>query len=220
MTHKLVIFDMDGVLIDSEVFYREINLQLFDKLGVAITEDEYNSFVGIGSPRMWQYVKEKGKLSQSIEKLIQQEKETTHRYLSEKPLEPMQGIPALLEVLQQKDYRIALASSSSRKNIELIIQKIKISQYFDFIVSGEEVQNGKPAPDIFQKAAAHFDIPAENCYVIEDSHNGMRGAKAAGMYCIGLQNPNSGNQDLSACDLVVESFEGEDLRKIFALLEK
>ncbi len=220
MMHKLVIFDMDGVLIDSEVFYREINFQLYNELEVEISEEEYNGFVGIGSVRMWEYVKEKGKLEHAVEMLIQKEKETTHRYLSEQPLEAMQGIPTLLEALQEKNYRIALASSSSRKNIELIIKKIGIAPYFDFIVSGEEVANGKPAPDIFLKAAAHFDTPARNCYVLEDSHNGMRGAKAAGMYCIGLQNPNSGNQNLSACDLVVDSFEGEDLRKIFALLEK
>lgn len=220
MKHKMVIFDMDGVLVDSEGFYREINFQLFSDLGVPVTDEEYNSFIGISSKRMWGYIKEKGKLSQDVETLKQRERETTYRYLLAQLLEPIVGIPELLAALKQKNYQISLASSSSRKVIELIIQRAGIASYFEFVVSGEEVQNGKPAPDIFLKAAAHFDLPPENCCVIEDSNNGMRGAKAAGMYCVGFRSPNSGNQDLSACDLIIDNFDEKNVQKIFALIEK
>lgn len=218
--HKMVIFDMDGVLIDSEAFYREINFQLFSDLGVPVTDEEYNRFIGISSGLMWSYIKEKGKLSQDVESLKRSEKEMTYRYLSEQPLAPMDGIPELLATLKQKNYRISLASSSFRKNIELIIHKAGIAHYFDFVVSGEEVRHGKPAPDIFLRAAAYFDLPPQNCYVIEDSNNGARAAKAAGMPCIGFRNPNSGNQDLSSCDLIIDSFDEKNVQKIFTLIEK
>jgi HAD superfamily hydrolase (TIGR01509 family) len=220
MMHKMVIFDMDGVLIDSEGFYGEINYQYFEELGIAVTNEEYESFIGISADLMWSYLKEKGKLKQEVSILKNGEKERKYKYLTEKPLIPMSGILPLLEKLKKQNYSLSLASSSDRKNIEVIVQKLDIASYFDYMVSGEEVQNGKPAPDIFLKAATQLNIEPKNCCVIEDSNNGARAAKAAGMQCIGLRSPNSGQQDLSMCDLIIDSFEEDNLKKIFSLMEK
>jgi HAD superfamily hydrolase (TIGR01509 family) len=220
MMHKMVIFDMDGVLIDSEGFYGEINYQYFEELGIAVTNEEYESFIGISADLMWGYLKEKGKLKQEVSILKKGEKERKYKYLTEKPLVPMPGIPALLKKLKKQNYSLSLASSSDRKNIEVIVQKLDIAPYFDYMVSGEEVQNGKPAPDIFLKVAAQVNVAPKNCCVIEDSNNGARATKAAGMQCIGLRSPNSGQQDLSMCDLIIDSFEEGNLKKIFALIER
>lgn len=217
---KMVIFDMDGVLIDSEGFYKEINAQHFEELGVHITDEEYESFIGIAADLMWSYIKEKGKLSQDVATLRRDEKERKHAFLAKAPLEPMPGIPALLKKLKEQNYALSLASSSSRKNVEVIVQKLGIASYFDCMVSGEEVKNGKPAPDIFLKAAAQVGIAPKYCYVIEDSNNGARAAKAAGMQCIGFRSPNSGQQDLSLCDLIIDSFDEKNVQKIFTLIEK
>jgi beta-phosphoglucomutase-like phosphatase (HAD superfamily) len=92
-----------------------------------------------------------------------------------------------------------------KKNIELILSKTKLLPYFDVIISGEDVQHGKPAPDIFLKAMHHFNESAENCIVLEDAKNGVLAAKAANMFCIGFQNKNSGKQDLSLADVIVHS---------------
>ena len=220
MTPKMVIFDMDGVLIDSEGFYKDINYQYFEELGVTITEEEYKSFIGISASLMWGYIKEKGNLSEEVSVLKKGEKDRKYKYLAEKPLEAMPGIPALLPQLKKKNYALALASSSDRKNIEVIVQKLDITSYFDVMVSGEEVENGKPAPDIFLKVSKAVNIAPQNCCVIEDSNNGARAAKAAGMQCIGLRSPNSGHQDLSMCDLVIDNFEEENVQKIFAIIER
>lgn len=220
MTRKMVIFDMDGVLIDSEGFYKEINYQYFEELGVDISDEEYESFIGISASLMWGYIKEKGNLLEEVATLKKGEKERKYDYLAEKTLDPMPGIPTLLQQLKNKNYTLSLASSSDRKNIEVIVQKLNIASYFDYMVSGEEVQNGKPAPDIFLKAATQLNIAPKDSCVIEDSNNGVRAAKAAGMQCVGLRSPNSGHQDLSMCDLIIDSFAEDNLKKIFALMEK
>lgn len=208
---KLIIFDMDGVLVDSEKIYMDMNREFFRELGAEISHEEYQAFIGISATRMWTYIKEKTGLLQSVEELKEQEKELKHKTLKEVPLAPTPGLVAFLDHLKQNEHPLAIASSGLRKNIELILEKTGLGNYFDLVVSGEQVTKGKPEPDIFLKVATHFGIAPSNCIVIEDSRNGVLAAKAAGMYCIGYYNPNSGNQDLSKADMVIDSFESEVL---------
>ncbi|HEX9025530.1 MAG TPA: HAD-IA family hydrolase, partial [Clostridium sp.] len=88
---------------------------------------------------------------------------------------------------------------------DVVVSKFKLQDYFRFIVSGEEVDNGKPAPDVYIETAKKLGMLPRDCTVIEDSKNGVLAAKAAGMMCIGFQNVNSGNQDLSMADNIVKS---------------
>jgi beta-phosphoglucomutase-like phosphatase (HAD superfamily) len=89
--------------------------------------------------------------------------------------------------------------------IEGVLAKFRIREYFSCVVSGEEVANGKPAPDIYVEASSMLGVMPEQCMALEDSRNGVLAAKRAGMRCIGCLNPNSGHQDLSAADMVVRS---------------
>lgn len=94
----------------------------------------------------------------------------------------------------------------------MILNKLEIIKYFDIIVSGDEVQNSKPSPDIFLLAAKLLCAMPNECLVIEDSENGVKAAKLAGMKCVGFKNPNSGNQDLTLSDTVVCSISEIDFR--------
>ena len=203
---KLIIFDVDGVLLDSETLYMEMNQILFQQLGADINYSEYQTFIGISGTKMWTYIKEKSGLTQSVEELIALEKELKHITLKAADLVPTVGVVDFLEFLTQRGYTISIASSGLKKNIALILQKLGIEKYFDFIVSGEQVAKGKPEPDIFLAVASHYHINPNDCIVIEDSKNGVAAAKAANMYCIGYYNPNSGNQDLSKADLIIRHF--------------
>lgn len=214
----MVIFDMDGVLIDSEGFYKEINYQYFKDLGVEISDEVYNGFIGISADKMWGYIKDTFQLGHDLSTLKAGEKDRKYAYLSAEPLTPIAGIPEFLELLKEKGEWVCLASSSPKRNIEVVIEKMEIAPYFDFVISGEEVKNGKPAPDIFLAPAAKFQVSPQHCVVVEDSNNGVRAAKAAGMYCTGFVNPNSGNQNLSAADLVIHDFSTESTEKIIKLL--
>ena len=206
-----MIFDLDGVLLDSESLYKTVNMKLFSELGVHITDEEYNSFIGISGDKMWVYIKKKGNLPQSISELRGLERERKFEGLSEHNLIPNEGLFELLNRIKQKNIPACIASSGLMKNIQLILSKLNVEDYFSYIVSGEMPKQGKPAPDIFLLAAEYFKVKPENCLVIEDSRNGTLAAKAAGMTCAGYINPGSGNQDLSRADLVVETLTSPKL---------
>lgn len=202
----MVIFDMDGVLVNTEPLYKQMNLGFFAELGVTINEAEYNSFIGIAANKMWEYIRNKGQLSNSIEELKSEEKQRKYALLSNKDLTPIEGIEPLLKALKQAKQKLAVASSSPRPNIDLILAKTQLQPYFDFVISGEQVNQGKPAPDIFLAVSHHMNIPPANCWMIEDSRNGTLAAKAAQMQCIGFKTPNSGNQDLTPADYIIHDF--------------
>lgn len=214
--NKLIIFDLDGVLLDSEKLYMDMNQLFFRQLGAEISIAEHQTFVGISATKMWAYIKDKFNLSQSVEELKELEKELKYATLQEATLVPTAGVIEFLDFLKEKDCTIAMASSGLRKNIELILHKLNVAKYFDFIVSGEQVANGKPAPDIFLKVADRYNRKPHECMVIEDSNNGVLAAKAASMYCVGYYNPSSGNQDLSKADTIITSFKD---RTIFDLVD-
>ena len=208
---KLIIFDLDGVLLDSESLYKKVNFRFFHDLGVEITDDEYNSFIGISGDKMWGYIKEKGRLKQSISNLRAEEKERKFDGLYENELISNPGLSELLNFIQSKGIPMAIASSGLMKNIQLILKKLKVDSYFDHIVSGEMPKHGKPAPDIFLLTANHFQIEPTDCLVIEDSKNGVLAAKSAGMTCIGYLNIGSGNQDLTEADIITDSLLDPEL---------
>lgn len=217
--NKVVIFDMDGVVVDTEPTYREINAELYKELNVNITLEEQFTFVGNGSRIIWTKIKDKGNLTQSIEELMEMSKSRKYEYLSkfDTKIIPIEGIEKLLSTLKTNGFVIAMASSSPRKNIEVILHKVKLINYFEYIVSGEDVEKGKPNPDIFLKAAEKFNAKISDCTVVEDSNNGVTGAKAAGMKCVGFRNLNSGNQDISKADIIVEAFNEDGINKIIEL---
>jgi HAD superfamily hydrolase (TIGR01509 family) len=158
---------------------------------------------------MWTILKEKYGLPQSVEELKAIEKERKYKTLETDELMATPGMHLLLSQLKEERFALAIASSGARKNIDLILSRLNMQKYFDFIVSGEDVQRGKPAPDIFLRAAEKFARQPGDCVVIEDSTNGILGAKAAGMHCIAYSNPTSGNQDLTKADHIVSDFIGD-----------
>lgn len=204
---KLVIFDMDGVLIDSQPIYAGVIRELCAELGIVVSPADYDLFAGMPSLQQWIYLQRQYGFDRTPGELSAVERERQYaRILQSEHLKPIPGVIELLETLRRHEISLCIASSSSSRAIRMIIAKLNIDRYFSEIISGDEVERGKPAPDIFQKAAERFGINPLHCAVIEDSGNGVRAAKAAGMFCVGFQNPNSGRQDLSGADLVIDSF--------------
>lgn len=214
-----VIFDMDGVLVDTEPLYVKINQQLFEELGIAMSVEEQLAFVGISSADMWRIIREKFTLSQPVETLLQLEMDAMYHTLKTLPfLDLIPGITELLNILRNSKIRLGIASSSRRTIIELITTRTGLKTYLDAVVSGDDVTLGKPDPEIFLTAAERLGVIPEDCLVIEDSPHGIAGAKDAKMRCVGFQNPNSGNQDLSRADLVIENFSPQNIQKILRLI--
>lgn len=210
---KAVIFDLDGVIIDSEPIYLQINKKVLRHFGIASSTEDFNQSVGMTTVGTFTMLKEKYQFSYSIEDLTAYHHEVVWDTFTNLEAEPIDGIRKLLQTLQEHDIPTAVASSSPKKIINVIINKFHLEKYFNFIVSGEEVSHGKPAPDIFLETAKRLAIAPADCVVIEDSKNGSIAAKKAGMTCIGFQNLNSGNQDLSVADVIVDAITEIDILK-------
>lgn len=204
---KLVIFDMDGVIIDSEPIHFAVEKNLFDDLGLTISQQEHQSFIGTTGEAMWSHIKSKYRLEHSVAELVNLSGKRYLDYISSyKKNILLPGVIDLLEDLYRNKVQLILASSSSKEHIEFILQRFKLKRYFKTVVSGDAVNRSKPAPDIFLYAADQLKVMPEECIVIEDSKNGVSAAKSAGMRCIGFKNPNSGNQDLTEADIMIDSF--------------
>ncbi|MFZ0489613.1 MAG: HAD family phosphatase [Salegentibacter sp.] len=204
---EIIIFDMDGVLVDSEPLHKELEQQLFKELDLQITPAYYNQLVGTSPRQMWERITSDFELQIPVDELLQREKELKLSEIRKLSLQLNKGVEALLKDLKKNEFRLSVGSSSPKKIIELFLEKTGISHLFDHAVSSEEVTHGKPAPDIFLRIASLYEIAPEGLVVVEDSRNGVVAAKAAGMRCIGYVNANSGEQDLSQADLLVERFE-------------
>lgn len=210
---ELVIFDLDGVLLNSEKLYMDMNQRFFKELGASISLEEHQTFVGISANKMWGYIKEKAQLRQSVDELKELEKQLKFKTLLETDLVPSDDVLDFLNRLKTQQVTLAIASSGLRKNIDLILTKLNVNKYFDLIVSGEEVTKGKPEPDIFLKVSDHFQKQPVDCIVIEDSTNGVKAAKAAGMTCFAYFNPTSGAQNLTKADFVFDHFKDPKLHR-------
>ncbi len=217
--NRCIIFDMDGVLVNSEPLHFDFEKALFKSLGLDISGREHETFVGTNSRTMWKHIKKNHNLTLTAQELVKKEQSEFLSYLKTgKSPEPIPGVVTLLDKLSNNGYIIALASSSQRIVIDYFLEKCSLEKYFQIKLSGDDVVTGKPDPAIFLKAAEIAGIKPESCLVIEDSENGVTAAVAAGMKCIGYKNPDSGNQNLSAANLIINSFTGlrtELIDKIF-----
>ncbi|RUT35718.1 HAD family phosphatase [Paenibacillus zeisoli] len=205
---EAVIFDMDGVLVDSEPIYFDIERASFAHFGAYPDEAEHHGYVGVTLETMWQRVLDKHQLEFTLEQVLTYHKDNVMTIMrNHSELKPMPHLESWLDWLADKQVPVAVASSSPKVLIELIMDKTGLGRYFNVRVSGEEVANGKPSPDIFLHAANLLGVNPSKCLVIEDSRNGVKAANSAGMRCIGYNNPGSGSQNLSLADLQISGYE-------------
>ena len=216
-----IIFDMDGVIIDSEPVHYEIETSVMSELGISISEKEYHAFVGRTAKSMWSELIERFNLEITIEEVIQKSKDQYHYrlYHTDQP-HYIPGTVALIKGLHAMGKKLILASSSTLENIRIVMDKHQLTYFFDEIVGGDEVTNGKPDPEIFVLAAKRARTLPSQCLVIEDSRNGVAAAKAAGMCCIGFNNPSSPGQLLYDADIVVTDMANLTAQNIFDQLDK
>ena len=210
-----VIFDLDGVIIDSEPIHFDLERQMFDELNIHVSTNEHNSFVGMSSQNMWNLIVRNYDLPYPAQNLVKKKFDLYMEYLdSQDSLKPIPGVYTLIRALFDSQFKLAIASSSHLDTIEKVIRKFNLSEFFMARISGTDLKHSKPDPEIFLMAAKRLDSKPQECLVIEDSENGVKAAKAASMKCIGYQNPNSGSQNLNQADIVIHSFEELNVTRI------
>lgn len=206
-----VIFDMDGVLVDTEPYHYENENLMFQQLGLDISDEEHARFTGVATNLMWQYILETRKLPYSLEELTEMTiKQGLGILQALENLPPLPGLVDLLEKLTAIQMPMAVATSSDAKTMEYILDKAGLQKYFQFTVCRNDVANSKPAPDVFLKAARLLGIKADDCVVVEDSLNGVKAAKAAGMFCIAYGRNGASPQIRQMADYCTASFSKLD----------
>ncbi len=217
---KSIIFDMDGVLVNSEPVHYRAYLMALEPWGKTFSYEEYKTYVGTTNAVILDGLIRKFKLPITRDEFNEMMKEKK-AYLYERDGYPgIDGVPELLETLKAAGYTLAVASSSPYENILKATKALGIQEYFDVLISGESVERSKPAPDVFWKAAEILGTAPGDCLVVEDSCNGVRAAKNAGMACLGFVNPDSGNQDLSCAVRLTDSFREVDAAFVEAVYQK
>ncbi len=204
---KAVIFDMDGVLIDSEPLHAKAAVLALNHYGYHVTIEYCYQFIGSTTVHMLETIKKDYKVTLSIEELLAIYRETLHKLIKTEGYDPIPYTKELIIDLYKHGIKLAIASSSTGKEIEAVTKALGIKKYFTKLVSGNTVNRPKPAPDIFLKAAEELGMNTDECIIIEDSYNGVCSAVSAGIPVIGFVNEHSGKQDLSAASVLVEGFE-------------
>ena len=211
---KCVIFDMDGVIIDSEPLHKKAYHETFKFVGVDVSEKLYDSLTGSSTLNAFQKLVKHFNLNNNPEDLVLEKRKRYVNYFENDPtLHLVNGVEDIIKYFHNKGITLILASSSAMVNINRVFDRFDLHQYFKAKISGADLKESKPHPEIFEKAAILGGFPKENCFVIEDSDNGIKAANDAGIFVFGYKNPLVDNQTLENADAVIADYK--ELKALF-----
>lgn len=196
MGKKAVIFDMDGVIFDTEKVYLDIWTEVFEKYGYKMTKELYVTVMGTGRKNVIKTFLENFGDDLPIEKMYEEKDNQLFYRIENQGIPLKEGVKELFSMLKEKDYKIALATSAKKERVEKQIKDKWLKESFDAIVCGDDVEKGKPSPDIFLKAAKEIDVEPENCFVVEDSPAGIKAAFSGGMKGIHVEDLKAADEDI------------------------
>jgi len=201
---KGVLFDMDGVLVDSEPFICKAAIMMFSELGIKVLPDDFQPFVGMGENMYIGGVADKHGIRVDIEQVKTRTYEIYKRIVRGK-LSPLPGAHEFISKCRKKGLKLALATSADRIKMEVNLKEIGLSRdSFHSIITGLDVENKKPFPDIYLKAAKSLGIKPQDCLVVEDAISGIKSGKAAGCRCLAVTSSFDSTSLLEA-DWICES---------------
>jgi len=204
---KAIIFDMDGVIVNSEPLHRKAYFDMFEEFNLDVSNRLYESFTGKSTSAICKELCEIFDLSISHEKLMFSKRKHFKTIFDNDPeFQMIDGALSLIKNYFYNNLTLILASSASMTNINRIFKKFDLDKFFKAKISGADLKESKPNPEIFIKAAKLSGFNKSECIVIEDSTNGIIASKSAGIYCIGFNSPNSKNQNYDKADLVISNF--------------
>ncbi len=205
---KAVLFDMDGVIVNTEPLHRKAYNLMFEDVNINVSESLYASFTGQSTRAICEILVDHFKLRLGPQTLVELKRDH-FKYLFEND-DTLDLLPGVLDLI--KDYHdngltLVLASSASMDNINAIFERFNLDSYFVAKLSGADLKASKPHPEIFEKAALASGHERHECMVIEDSTNGIKAAQGAGIFCVGYDSLHSHDQDYKHADLVVSHFK-------------
>lgn len=214
---KAIIFDLDGVISDTQTLHSQIESAIFRRYGIDKSEEEITEkYAGVPCEVFFKEVFLENSVPADINKIVK-EKQNLIIERCKGNVSPMRGAMDLIKEARQKGFKLAIASSSPIDFVNLIIEELNLEDTFKVVVTVEDVQNGKPDPEIFLLAAKRLGVAPEECIAIEDGRSGMQAAKSAGMKCIGLAK-DKGAKDYPA-DILVENLSEININTLTSLEE-
>ena len=219
---KAIIFDMDGVLIDSERLWEKSESLLLERKGLGTNagyrEKHRKKIMGLNQKDSVKLLKEYFGLPQSSEEILEERIRILLELYDTELLSPADGVRELLDALiRERDIRTAVASASPMRVIEFVLGKFSLESAFEAVTSGECVERGKPHPDIYLETARRLGTSPARCVAVEDSANGMLSASRAGMRCIAVPDPRIPESEYPPADMVrrsVSEIHLEDIKNL------
>lgn len=199
-----VIFDMDGVMIDSEPLWEKTERILLARRSIDYSPDYRDKIVGLNQRDSGRLLVDTFDLDETVEDIIN-ERISILTSIYEEELELIPALVPLLEQLAREGYRLAVASSSPLRVVTFVLDMFSLHNHFLTVVSGDSVGNGKPHPDIYLHTADMLGVVPAECVAIEDSINGLRSAKGAGMYCIAIPDKRLTPEQFKSADVILDS---------------
>lgn len=216
---KAFIFDMDGVIADTEPVHMQAEKHVMKRLGYDVDIDYFHRFQGMTDTMLFEAVKKDFPFKQPAAQAAKAKAYVFNKIMHEQHVTPIAGsidfIHKVNELRKAQGLKTAIASSSTDDFISFVVDDLGIRECFDLLMSGTNLPESKPNPAIYLQTAAYLRVDPRDCVVLEDAANGARAAKAAGMTCIGFQSPHSPNQDLSVCDFIVDEIPKIRLDDLF-----
>ena len=211
---KGIIFDMDGTIVDSLPYHHEAWKIFFNENQVENFSDKLKDYKGGGTLDLMKAVYG-NKYSLKDLKNMSDEKEVIFREIYKGKINPIEGFKKFLIDIKSKHILVGLASNAVRKNVSLIINELNIFNDFDSIICGDEVNNGKPNPEMFNKTINRFNIKKDECLIFEDSLEGVKAAKNSGIKVVGISSSTSDKTLIDAGSIkTISNYIGFDLSKI------
>ena len=217
---KAVIFDMDGVIVDSEPLHKKAYQRMFNDVKIDVSDALYESYTGQATLPICQHLCQHFNLSEKPETLMAlKRKHFKYLFDNDNSFKLIDGVLDLIKDYYHNGLTLVLRSSASMVNIERVFERFDLNHYFKAKLSGADLKQSKPHPEIFIKAAKASGYTHRECIVIEDSTNGIKAAKTANIFCIGYNSKHSKNQDYTKADKVVNDFKDIYFDKISAILD-
>jgi len=216
---KAVLFDMDGVIVDTEPLHCKAYYKMFAAVGISVSDALYESFTGQSTISICRQLCTLFNLTEAPETLVQLKRDFFKElFFKNDSLDLIDGVLELIKDYHNNGLTLVLASSASMVTINNVFDKFDLNKYFIAKLSGADLKASKPHPEIFIKAAIASGFAKEECMVIEDSTNGIAAANAAGIFCVGFKSPHSKNQVYDQADMVISSFKEIGYEKAVGLV--
>ena len=215
MSLKAILFDMDGVIVDTEPLHRKAYFNMFDDLKIEVSEEFYTSFTGASTKKVCETLITEYQLEKNHEELALIKRRYFKEYFyNDADFQLLPGVKNLIQNYFENGIKLVLASSASMTTIDMVFDKFDLEKYFIAKISGADLKESKPHPEIFVLASELANERKENCMVIEDSTNGILAAHAAGIFCTAYKSEHSSGQNYEKATLVISDFSEVEFDKI------